>query len=207
MPNGLGYDCAVTINFTIPPSGKAYVNLHLDYGVKGQNTDFNPKDTFADRYDKGTNTCVGDATYYDALQNDLLSVPAGPTALATCTWYPFSHDGGGGSNNGNDSIQNVNSFKKISGAFGQAVSQGNGALYQNIPATLTDSTGKVISTGTTDQDGFYALPYAHKGKPALFTITLGTGATKASKVIELHANGWTEADYDPLTLTWYVSVK
>src|SRR5207249_960317 len=140
---------------TIPASGKAYVNLHLDYGVKGGGTDFNPKDTFADRYDIGTNTCVGDATYYDARQNDSLSIPAGPVALATCTTYPFSHTGTG---TGGDSVQNVNTFKKINGAFGQALSSSDGSAWPNIKATLKDASGAVVATGLTDKDGFYALP-------------------------------------------------
>lgn len=68
LPNGLGYNGEVHVQFTVPPSGLTYINIHLDYGVKGKDTDFNPFDTFADRYDKGTGTCVGNATYYDALQ-------------------------------------------------------------------------------------------------------------------------------------------
>ena len=203
----------MTVNFTFPQSGKAYVNIHLDYGVKGQMTDRNPVDGSGDRYDNDATSanpgtlypCVGNAAYSDALQNDSSAPPAGPLALATCTTYPFSYSHG--LITGSDSIQNVNTFKKIAGAFGQAVSQGTGGLYAGVAAKLSDSTGKVLATATTDKDGFYSLPYKQTGKAALFTITLGTGATAASKVVELHANGWTEADYDPLTLTWYVSVK
>ena len=194
----------MTVDFTFPASGKAYVNIHLDYGVKGQKTDFNPVDTFADRYDRGTGTCVGDATYYDALQNDSNATPAGPVALATCTPYPFSHEG---TPDGSDSVQNVNTFKKITGAFGLASNSITGQTYPNVPATFSDSTGKVLVRTTTDKDGFYALLFKHTGKPALFTITLGTGDTAVSKVVELHANGWTEASYDPGTGLWTVSVK
>ena len=43
----------------MPASGQAYINMHLDYGVKGGGTDFNPKETFADRYDKGEIGCGG----------------------------------------------------------------------------------------------------------------------------------------------------
>src|SRR5262249_33458423 len=93
LPNGLDFNCLVDVKFTVPTSGLAYVNIHLDYGVKGNQTDFNPTGDGADRYDKGTNTCVGDATYYDALQNDSNATPAGPVALATCTTYPFSNIG------------------------------------------------------------------------------------------------------------------
>ena len=81
------------------------------------------------------------------------------------------------------------------------------STYAGVSATFSDSTGKVLVTSTTDKDGFYVLPYAHKGKPALFTITLGTGATAVSKVVELRANGWTEASYDAGMGIWTLSVK
>ncbi|PYQ95185.1 MAG: hypothetical protein DMF97_17285 [Acidobacteria bacterium] len=203
--NGTGYDCLVTVNFTIPSSGIAYVNIHLDYGTKGGGTDFNPKDTFADRYDIGTaNTtnCVGDATYYDALQNDSNAIPAGALALKPCTSYPFSHTGTG---SGGDSVQNVNTFKKIQGVFGQAVnSSTDGKAWPNVQATLKDGTGKtVLATGVTDKDGFYALNYKYTGKATNFIIVLGN----VQYVVQLKANGWAEVDYDPITGKWYQDVS
>jgi hypothetical protein len=201
LANGLSYDCDVTVNFTIPTSGKAYVNIHLDYGTKGGGTDFNPKDAIADRYDVGTNTCVGDATYYDARQNDSNAVPAGLVALATCTNYPFSHTGSG---TGSDSVQNVNSFKKITGVFGQAINSSDGGAWPNVQATLKDGTGKtVLATGVTDKDGFYALNYKHTGKATNFIVVLGNKQT----VVTLKANGWAEVDYDPITGTWFADVS
>jgi hypothetical protein len=200
LPNELGYECTVTVNFPMPASGKAYVNIHLDYGVKGGNTDFNPKDALTDRYDRGNNTCTGDTAYYDALQNDNLSTPAGPLALATCHTYPFSHAGTG---SGSDSVQNVNSFKKITGVFGQALTSSTGGAWPNIQATLKNAAGAVVATGVTDQDGFYALNYKHTGKAANFTVILGN----VQKVVTLKANGWGEVDYDPTTGTWYIDVS
>jgi hypothetical protein len=202
LANGLSYDCLVTVNFTIPSSGIAYVNIHLDYGTKGGGTDFNPKETTADRYDIGTNTCVGDSTYYDARQNDNLSVPAGSVALATCTNYPFSHTGTG---TGGDSVQNVNTFKKIQGVFGQAInSSTDDKAWPNVQATLKDGTGKtVLATGVTDKDGFYALNYKHTGKATNFIVVLGN----VQYVVQLKANGWAEVDYDPISGKWYQDVS
>lgn len=135
-------------------------------------------------------------------------------ALKTCTSYWFSYVGPPVAEaeppqdqQGSDSVQNVNTFKKITGAFGLVSNKNNGATYANVPATFSDSVGNVLVTTTTDKDGFYGLLYTHKGKPALFTIKLGTGTGAVSRVVELKANGWTEASYDPGTGLWTVSVK
>jgi hypothetical protein len=200
LPNGQGLTCKVRVDFTIPPSGKAYVNLRLDYGAKGAATDFNPKDGSADRYDPGFPVCSGDTFYPAALVNDSNPTPQGPVALSACTTYAFSHSGSG---SGNDAVQNVNTFKRIYGVFGQVISSSNGAAWQNVPVTLKNASGAVIATSITDKDGFYGLNYKHTGKAARFTVVLGN----VSQVVTLKANGWAEVDYDVTTGTWYVEVS
>jgi hypothetical protein len=143
---------------------------------------------------------LGDSIYFDALKNDSLNPPAGPLALLSCTNYAFSHLGSG---TGSDTVQNVNTFKKITGVFGQVVTSSNGSPVPNVVATLKTAAGAVVATGVTDIDGFYSLAYKHTGKAANFTVILGT----VQKVVTLKANGWAEVDYDPTTNTWLVDVS
>ena len=42
----------------MPASGLAYVNMHLDYGLKGQTANMNPIDGASDRYDAGVNSAT-----------------------------------------------------------------------------------------------------------------------------------------------------
>jgi hypothetical protein len=138
LPNNLGYNCAVTVHFPIPASGQAWVNMRLDYGVTGSATDVNPNDTFADRYDKGPDMCVGDATYQDALVNDSNHPPQGALALEACSVYPFSHSGSG---TGNDSVQNVNTFSVIGPPKIDDFNPKSGLIGSHVTITGSGFTG------------------------------------------------------------------
>jgi len=199
LPNELGHECTVTVDFPMPQSGKAYVNMHLDFGTKGAGTNFNPVDTTVDRYDQGANVCTGDQSYFNAMKNVAPTATPFDVALATCHAYEFSHTG---PQNGSDTVANVNSFKKINGVFGQALSSSNGAPWPNVPVSLK-LNNQIVASGVTDQDGYYALNYKHTGKAANFTVTIGN----VSKVVQLKANGWAEVSYDVTTGTWTVDVK
>ena len=190
-----GYDCAVTVEFPMPASGRAYVNIHLDYGVKGSQTDANPINSAADRYDMGGNSCTGDAPYYHALVNT--SDNTGAVALATCTTYPFSHqtdycDPGELTCSGDDFVQNVNTFKKFSGIAVQAIS--GGGPVGGVPLKIKKGT-VILESGVTDADGFFAFVYKHTGKAAQYQILL-EGAINKTALVTLKGNGWATATYD-----------
>jgi hypothetical protein len=196
-PAGSGF-CTLSLAVPIPPSGQAYVNVHLDYGFKGPNVDANLVDDIVDRYDRGTQDGAG----YDALVNN--STGNGALAIDNCTEYAFSHDDG--SNQDSDSVFNLNIFKKIAGAFGLVQNASTGELIAGLTAKLYNSAGQVVKIGVTDKDGFYTLEYAHKGKPALYNVCL-SGSFNKCQVVELRANGWSEVTFDVGTGTVIVSVK
>jgi len=198
---GAGF-CTLSLLVTIPASGQAYVNVHLDYGFKGPFTDVNPVNTYADRYDKGS----PDGISYDALVNN--STNDGPLAIDSCTPYMFSHDVEGCTTETcADTVYNVNLFKKIAGCFGLATNSSNGEVVAGLSAKLYDSANKLVKSSVTDKDGFYALEYAHKGKPALYKVCLSGGSFNKCQVVELRANGWSEVTFDVYTGTALVSVK
>jgi hypothetical protein len=214
-----GDDCEVSITFEMPATGRAYVNIHLDYGVKGPMTDVNPVDGMLDRYDMGTSICAGDATYYDAFVNTALpaSDPAyefTPVGLATCTQYPFDHttDTCLGQGNplcsGADLVENINVFKKFAGIATNVTA--DGGPWGKVPIRIWQNNKKLLEVGTTDEDGYYAFRYKHTGKPASYVVTLGA-PVNAEVTLQLKGNGWATATYaydtETQTGTWFTDSK
>jgi hypothetical protein len=190
-------NCVISVDVPIPASGQVYVNLHLDWGLKGGRTDANPCDEVADRYDAGTQYLLGG---WDALENT--DTDDGPIAIANCNDFAFSHtDGVDGFG---DSVQNINEFKRINGAFGTANGSftGNPAAQGTPLALIRNSTGEIVGTGETDEDGFWAVPYKHKGKAAWYTVWL-LGQYDLLGHIELKGgSGWGNVDFDVDTETY-----
>jgi hypothetical protein len=193
--------CTFEVSFEMPAGGKAYVNYHLDYGLKGPMVDANPCDGSEDRYDRGFLDSGFDS--FDALVNTVDST--GPVAIKDCQDYEFSHDDG--LNTFGDTVQNLNVFKKISGAFGLAFTSDNESGIAGVPVTLIRTvSGKdvVVQSGVTDQDGYYLLLYKHTGKKEMYKIVLGGGYNLTAQAM-LKANGWTEVNFDVFTGTFTVS--
>jgi len=205
----------------IPASGEAYVNVHLDYGLKGGRVDANPcggvcsgdgttpcnEDAecstaggicqFADRYDRGVQSPdLFVEPGFDALVNN--NSEDGPLAIADCTDYLFSHDDG--TVTFDDSVQNLNAFKGIAGVFGGAHNSLTGDSYEGLSLTLTKAANPktVLKRVTTDEDGAYTLLYKHKGKPTLYNVDLHdpSGTLLSTITVELQGNGWTNVDFD-----------
>jgi hypothetical protein len=202
-PNGSGTCSFQILDAPIPASGIAYVNVHLDYGLKGPHVDANPcDDALTDRYDRGApDPIFGD----NALVNT--PNPGDPTAgdgegpLAIGRWsYPFSHTDDTDPLFSN-AVANLNVFKRIAGAYGLAISSDSGSAVGNAPVDLVKvSTGRVVKRSATDGDGFYALAYKHTGKPTLYRVILG-GDHDLAQDIELKGNGWAEVNFDVFTGT------
>jgi hypothetical protein len=62
------------------------------------------------------------------------------------------------------------------------------------------STGELIGSAVTDEDGYYTIPYKHKGKRANYDVTLN-GGHGITQRIQLKANGWGEVNFDVFTGT------
>jgi hypothetical protein len=199
-PPGAG-SCTFVVDVLIPASGQAYLNVHLDYGLKGVHEDANPcNDGLADRYDQGNSSGTGFADVgFDAWVNNDTQDGALGIGIADCTDYAFGHSDG--QQTFDDAVQNLNVFKPIAGAFGRSGDSQSGLGHGGLKLTLAKSSnpGTILQTAITDQDGFYTLPYKHKGKPAWYTVSLydefGTGLL-GSIGVELQGNGWTQIDFD-----------
>jgi hypothetical protein len=215
-PNGSG-NCELTVlDVPIPGSGIAYVNVHLDYGLKGSQLDVNPcDDGLADRYDGrgpldpvfgGFDALVNDDDTCDdsgtcTISGEMCAIDADcfRTAIADCTTYAFSHTDY--TTQFEDAIQNLNTFKRISGVYGMAMASDSGSPVAGEGVELVRvSTGELVGNGVTDADGFYTITYKHKGKRANYNITLN-GGYDITQRIQLKANGWAEVNFDVFTGT------
>ena len=195
-PDGSGACTLTVVDVPIPASGLAYVNVHLDYGLKGVHLDANPcDDGLIDRYDRGATISPWNST--DAFVDT--SDQTGSLALEDCHDYVFSHTDDS-SPLFTDTVQNLNIFKRIAGGFGVVTSSATGTGQAGAPVELIRvKTGNVVKSGVTDQDGYYTLEYKHKGKRALYSVVLTSHGLIQD--IELRANGWAEVNFDVFTGT------
>jgi hypothetical protein len=204
-PGGSGV-CSFQIeDVPIPPSGIVYANLHLDYGVKGSQLDVNPcDDGLTDRYDRGPLDPIfgGFDARVDTPNPDLPEADDGEGALAIAnfTTYEFSHTDDT-TPLFSDAIQNLNTFKGISGVYGLSMASDTDAATPDVWVDLVRvNTGELVGSALTDEDGFYTITYKHKGKREMYDVTLN-GGHEITQRIELKANGWAEVNFDVFTGT------
>jgi len=192
-PDGAGY-CTFDVTAVYPDSGQLYINVHLDYALKGGNVDLNPcDDGLVDRYDP--DTVASPWNTRDAYVNtasDLLD----QLAIDDNQDYTMGHEEVGSTTSFSDTVQNLNEFKKVAGVIGLCGNQG----HSNKCAALTaiqlvrNSTGEVVATSEIDVDGYYALIYKHTGAPEVYTVKL-QGDYNMTQDVELKANGFAEVTF------------
>jgi hypothetical protein len=170
--------CTIPVTVPVPPSGFVFMAIHLDYGLKG--TPGYNKDAYNNAVICGTNT----------------------VRIPDLRTYTFSV---GGAVSDTATTTSCNSFKKnpgVGGAANRNLTLSTGLIQlpvANAAAKLTtDAKGTaVISTGTTDDDGWYMLPYKWTGKAATLYVWLTPpGSTKTQmQSITLKANGYVQVDF------------
>jgi hypothetical protein len=202
---GCGFDgegtCSFEVAVEIPASGEAYMNVHMDYGLKGKSVDANDGtfvnafetvcDEAGDRYDVGTIDSV-----FGGWDADVNTVDqSGPVALSNCKTYGFSHDDGDFVFE--DSVQSLNVFKGIRGAYGTVAASANGQGVDGATVQIyRNSTDEIVATGTTDGEGYYSIDYTHHGKSDIYTVIL---VGQNAQMISLKSKGWAEVNFDVTT--------
>jgi hypothetical protein len=170
-----------TLPLVIPPSGSAYLAIHMDYGLKKQtfSQDFTPATDGS-----GNGLICGSTTY-----------AASSIVVTNGVKYNF---GASGPVTGSATVASCNDFKKTPGTAGLVA---NSLSLNPVPgstAVLKDSKNTVLGSATTDSDGWYMINYKWTGKAATFYLTMtpptGFGSPK-TQTITLKANGFIEADF------------
>ena len=192
-PDGAGY-CTFDVTATYPDSGQLYINVHLDYALKGGNVDLNPcDDGLVDRYDP--DTIASPWNTRDAYVNtadDLLD----QLAIDDNQDYTMGHEEVGTTTSFSDTVQNLNEFKKIAGVFGLCGNKGHSNKCVALTALqlVRNSTGEVVATTEIDVDGYFTIPYKHTGAKEMYTVVL-QGDYNMTQEVELKANGFAEVTF------------
>jgi hypothetical protein len=160
----------LTVKVIVPASGFVYVNLHLDYGLKG--TGGLTKNSMDDAVN-----CANTAQ---------VLIPNGGT-------YTFSVSG---PQSGWDSICNINVFKRNPGVAGLALTTLSRNPVPGATVALRNSQNVQVGSAVTDADGYYQVNYKHTGKAANYTARIVFGDFTQTKTVTLKANAFLQVDWD-----------
>jgi len=153
----------LTISGSVPDSGQVYVIVHLDYGLK---------------------KTVG---YNKDIENNA-EKPITEDAIVDLTDCAFEV---GGDMTDTQTIENENVFEHDPGFAGLITLTGSGNPVPGQLVTIYSSTGSLLATVTTDEDGFYFYGYKHKGKANTYTVE----ACGIKNVVTVKANGLVEVNF------------
>jgi hypothetical protein len=203
-PGGAGF-CSFDVNVLneeIPEGGMLYVNVHLDYGLKGKHVDANPvgpdsSGMMADRYDQ--DDFISPWGSSDALVNS--GSDSGPLALADCQPYWFEHTETEAITEEplfEDKLENLNMFKGANGLFGRVECSDDDSGIPYHVRLIHPRKGTVASADASHA-GDFAVAYEHHGKPLMYTVELASDEAFNDIVhttaVELSKTGWWEVTF------------
>jgi hypothetical protein len=153
---GFGDTVTITVTYTDTASytGFAYINVHMDYGLK--------------KLAGGLSKDINNGAY-----NDTITIKNNDD-------YVFSVSG---SVYSSDTVENLNVFKRDPGFVG-LVAQADGTPVPNVAVKIYGPDGKLLTTVYTDKDGWYFYNYKYTGKAATFTIKLPAYSKSTSVTIK-----------------------
>jgi hypothetical protein len=167
VSQSFGSTYQVTVHVPAVSGGFAYINIHLDYGLKRTTGYLKGGPSGNDAVDK-TNTAI-------------VRVPDLQT-------YAFSDTAGG-----SYTVSTTNAFKKNPGIGGKgSKTLTDDPVTPNTKVVVTDANRKVVATVYTDEDGWYMWSFKYTGKATTFNVTMA-GITKS---ITLKSNGYVEVDFE-----------
>jgi hypothetical protein len=179
-PQAVGSSTVVTVTLTVPASGFVYLNMHLDYGLKGTSGYASGGSSGNDAVDPATRQVL---------------IPNRGSYL-----FAFSD----GTDSESDSICNINDFKKVTGIVGMVQTRSrkddSRESARQVPGcgvVLKDAKGQVLATGKTDADGWYFCDYKWTGKSTTLFLTLKPiGGAPQTKPVTINASGCTQVDFE-----------
>jgi uncharacterized repeat protein (TIGR01451 family) len=223
-PVGFGYPGrtpvtkTISVDIIIPSTGFAYVNQHMDDGLKGPHVDAD-NDGVDDRYDQGSDVHPEDAVEKGSAPNYVVLMPE-LTDHTFCTYT-------GGEQLGCDSVQNDNDFKKNPGVAGRGAKKPKDEFGNPDPSVDPQNGEPVvkkwvklyapynpkkgcslewceIGRSQMNADGYYQIVYKHLGRPTDFRLAIvedqdsditDLDCENAEKIINLKGNEFEEHNY------------
>jgi len=149
--NNWGGTIPVVVDLTVPASGFVYLNIHLDYGLKG------------------TGGYTSDALM-NAIPGACVTPAATPSTIPNDSSYLFTTQVDG-SETDSDELVNCNQFKRNPGIAGMT-RMPDWTLVPDCQVKLwypaTNSYVGVPQTSVSDLDGWYNINHKHKGSVGLY---------------------------------------
>jgi hypothetical protein len=152
----MGDTYSFNVSFTVPDTGFFFLAIHLDYGLKG-----------TDNYEKyGYDHAVACGTAGDAYP--MILIP---------NWQSYDFQWALGDQDSDDaSICSFNVWKRNPGVGGMVFVQLEEEDTEGVPGGdvtfILNETGETVGTAVPDEDGWYMIFWRHRGRPALYTVTL-----------------------------------
>jgi hypothetical protein len=155
----------IPVTLTVPASGVVYLVVHLEYGFKGM------------------------SGFTKNVRDDAVDCSTGKSILIpNHGTYQFSVSG---AQTGTATLHNENSFKRVPGVAGVVGRKETGNPVQGTIVVMKNALGIPVSMAITDQDGFYLLPFKHRGRESVYYVSIVTpppGAHQETKSVKLKTN-------------------
>ena len=137
----------------VPASGLVYLNMHLDYGLKGMG---------GLARDEGLNAIQCRDTDTNGVLDVIIPNFGRYTfGVATTNVPPASAE---------DWVENSNDFKHVPGVAGLVLTAGSGTPVAGVRVSLLNAKGKVVTSTLTDECGTYIFNYKHLGKNTQYYV-------------------------------------
>ncbi len=192
----------VELLITIPDTGFAYINQHMDYGLKGLDTDFDGDGTADPQHyvkDANDDALLPDyATPSSAVYPPVVLIPE-MAEHPFCTYMGEGHDP---DLLGCDTAYKDNDWKFNPGISGMVLevfwNTTDGVTYEEgiegAKVELLDRKGNLVGTDYSDEDGWYQIVYKHIGRPSDYTFRATLNGTIFERVVKLSGNEFEEVN-------------
>ncbi|MEX0330343.1 MAG: carboxypeptidase-like regulatory domain-containing protein, partial [Puniceicoccaceae bacterium] len=175
-----GYCFDELISFTVPDTGVAYLNIHLEYGVVHMGDfDQDVKQNAVDPRTKNIYLRNKAPHYFSFGLWDASAIEDDPDMTGMSVAY------------------NMNDFQKTAGVTGHVL-DGDGVGVPGAVITMTAGNRRradIPFSVTTDADGEYFIPYVHQGTPTMFKVMLNSPGSPQMKSVLLKNKGLGVVDF------------
>ena len=167
-------------DLVVPESGLIYLNVHLDYGLKGLGG-------LGRDMDNNAIEC------WDANTNGVLDVviPDGAEytfGVMTTNDPPIDVE---------DTVQSINDLRHAVGISGLVLSDPGTVPLPGLTVNLLNRKGKVKTSDVTDEDGAYVLNYRNIGNGSTYYVQLvESGGETTEVLLELDDDGYAQINFN-----------
>lgn len=148
---------SIPVSLTVPDSGLVQIAVHLDFGLKRSSG------YLRNMYDDALDCATGSVVLIPNHANLEFAVSGAQSGSAT--------------------IQNINVWKKMVGVAGLVLYAPTLDPVPGASLALYDANRVLVGSAVSDEDGFYVIPYKHKGRAALYSVRMATKVPSSYKTV------------------------